>query len=232
MKIKGKVRRGSGTGIHYFTQEHQDKIVEYNNSTNKLERNKIYQKWIQPVFKMMVDKIVQTFRFNVLENIEYLKEDCLLYLATIINKFNSEKRAFAYFSVIIKNWFVREIKKHEQSLKREVSWEYNFEQLEHVLKTNGDEEYVKMETEQKNERIIEMLIKERKKAETPDEKRIMECIIQLFNNVEKLEIINTQSVGLYIKEYTKLPPAVITKTMKKFKNVYKEFIYSWNNGKL
>src|SRR3990167_1885012 len=232
MKTKKRVKRGSGTGIHYFTQDHQNKIVEYNNSTNKLERNKIYQEWIQPVFKMMVDKIVQTFRFNVLENIEYLKEDCLLYLATIINKFNPEKRAFAYFSVIIKNWFVREIKKHEQNLKREVSWEYNLEQLEHVLKTNGDEEYVKMETEQNNAMVIKMLEEERKKAETPDERKIMDCIIQLFNNVEKLEIINTQSVSLYIKEYTKLPPPVITKAMKKFKNVYREFIYSWNNNKL
>ena len=82
----------------------------------------------------MVDKIVFTYKFTTLPNIDNLREECKIYLTTILDKYNPDKgsKAFSYFSVITKNWFIHKVKKSNLQNRREV----NIEELntEHQLK--------------------------------------------------------------------------------------------------
>ena len=43
---------------HYFTQVHEDAIIKYALSTDRMERTKLYVKFIQPAFDEMVNKII------------------------------------------------------------------------------------------------------------------------------------------------------------------------------
>ena len=87
---------------HYFTKDTENAILDYCNTTDNVIRTKLYVEHIQPAFDELVDKIVYTYKFTSLENIDFLKEDCKIWLTTILSKFdpNQGTKAFSYFSVV------------------------------------------------------------------------------------------------------------------------------------
>ena len=54
-----------------------------------------------------------------------LKDECEIHLITILSNFNPNRgsKAFSYFSVITKNWFIAKVKKTAIQLKRESAFE-------------------------------------------------------------------------------------------------------------
>ena len=118
-------RRRKGSGKHYFTKEHENAIIEYCKTDNIREKTDLYVRWIQPAFNEMVDKIVFTFKFTTLPNIGELKDECKLWLVTILDKYDPNKgsKAFSYFSVITRNWFFHKVKKHRKRLKTETEFQ-------------------------------------------------------------------------------------------------------------
>ena len=95
IKQKKKQKRKN----YYFTQVHEDAIIKYVATNDRQVRTELYVSYIQPAFDQMVDKIIFTYRFTNLPNIDYLKEDCKIWLTTILNKYDPSKgsKAFSYF---------------------------------------------------------------------------------------------------------------------------------------
>ena len=75
---------------HYFTQEHEDAIVRYSATNCIRERTELYKNWIQPAFDEMVDKIVFTYKFTDLPNITQLRDECKIWLMTILDKYDKK----------------------------------------------------------------------------------------------------------------------------------------------
>ena len=73
----------------------------------------------------MVDKIVYTYKFTTLPNIDDLRDECKVWLTTILEKYDPNKgsKAFSYFSVVTKNWFIHKVKKNTKRAQREVDYE-------------------------------------------------------------------------------------------------------------
>ena len=107
---------------HYFTQEHEDAIVRYAQTTCLRERTDLYVRLIQPAFNEMVDKIVFTYKFTDLPNIGSLRDECKIWLMTILDKYDQSKgsKAFSYFSVITKNWFIHKVKKQQKDAREKL----------------------------------------------------------------------------------------------------------------
>ena len=103
----------------YFTKVHETAVIKYAQSASKEEKTYLYVNYIQPAFNEMVEKIVYTYKFNNLPNINVLKEDCKIWLTTILDKYDPTRKskAFSYFSVITKNWFIAKIKKITKVLR-------------------------------------------------------------------------------------------------------------------
>ena len=135
----------------YFTKDHENAIVKYASTEDNKVRTKLYIDWIEPAFDEMVDKIVYTYKFTNLPNIDCLKEECKSWLTTILDKFDPDKgsKAFSYFSVITKNWFIHKVKKNSRSMKREVH-------LDDLSNSSADYEqinsYLTIETSYVNDR--------------------------------------------------------------------------------
>ena len=55
---------------HYFTSETEQAIVDYCSTDDQKKRTQLYQEQIQPAFNEMVDKIVYTYNFTNLPNID------------------------------------------------------------------------------------------------------------------------------------------------------------------
>ena len=81
-------RRRARKKNHYFTQDHEDAIIKYCLTNCSRERTQLYVNWIEPAFNEMVDKIVYTYKFNSLPNIDSLKDECKIWLITILDKYD------------------------------------------------------------------------------------------------------------------------------------------------
>ena len=224
---------------NYFTKDHENAIVQYANTNDNKIRTQLYIQWIEPAFNEMVDKIVYTYKFTNLPNIDSLKEECKSWLTTILDKFDPEKKskAFSYFSVITKNWFIHKVKKNSRSMKREV-------QIDDMNNSSADYEqisaYLTVETsyvsDRENAEFWYFLWKEIKSWDNlklkENEKKVLEAVKILFESAEDIEIFNKKAIYLYIREITGLNTKQVVNNLNKMRSRYKEWKEEWHQGKI
>lgn len=219
---------------HYFTKDHENAIIRYCQITCVRERTDLYVKWIEPAFNEMVDKIVFTYKFTNLPNIDSLRDECKIWLMTILDKYDPSKgsKAFSYFSVITKNWFIHKVKRQQRKNRTEVNFDNlakNYE--EKYLST--DESYL---TEREENEFWELFYKELKSWDTAQMKendlKVYQAICVLFDSKDDIQIFNKKAIYLYLREITGLNTKQIVNSLKKFKKKYYYFTQNWNNGAL
>jgi hypothetical protein len=215
----------------YFGPIHEEAIIKYGKSNNKLEREKLYREIIEPVFQQMIDKMVFTYKFNALPNIGELKEECKGWLTTILDKFNPDKgyKAFSYFSVVTKNWFIHKIKKNNDKMKKEEYLEDIKKEIvdpKMIVHNDFDEKYdLEKYLQYLNAEMIDWRDDENLKA---TEKKVVHAIMILFENPNNIDIFNKKAIFLYIREITGLNTKQIASSLTILKQRYKSFRLEWN----
>ncbi len=216
----------------YFTKLHENAILEYSTILDHKRKNELYETLIQPAFDEMVDKIVFTYKFNTLPNIDDLKSECKVWLTTILDKYDSSKgsKAFSYFSVITKNWFIHKVKKN--SNRKEVY-------LEDLLVSGETDELIYEDTYIEEREKIEFWLALKKdmanwenKKMKSNEAKVYKAIQILFSEKDNIEIFNKKAIYLYIREITGLNTKQVVSNLKRFKNKYEEFKIEWNDGQI
>tara|TARA_R110002020_G_scaffold93344_2_gene225230 strand:- start:15487 stop:16179 length:693 start_codon:yes stop_codon:yes gene_type:complete len=229
-----KKRRKKRTKNYYFTKEHEDAIIRYSNTSCIRERTELYVKWIQPAFDEMVDKIVFTYKFTNLPNCESLRDECKIWLMTILDKYDPSKgsKAFSYFSVITKNWFIHKVKRQQKRNKREVDYENISKKFEEeFLSTSESYESMREEDE-----FWKLFYTELKSWDVDNMKendlKVYKAITILFESKDDIEIFNKKAIYLYLREITGLNTKQIVNSLKKFKKRYYLFRNEWESGEL
>tara|TARA_R110000803_G_scaffold71427_1_gene134674 strand:+ start:364 stop:1047 length:684 start_codon:yes stop_codon:yes gene_type:complete len=221
-------------GKHYFTKQTEEAIIAYCATEDISVRSALYIEHIQPAFNELVNKIVFTYKFNKLENIEYLKDDCKVWLTTILGKFNANQgtKAFSYFSVVTKNWFTHKAKKQTQKNKREVSYNSMIREVEAVTSENKKDFYEELEDRQ----FWLTLFSEVKSWKTsnlkPNEEKVINAVITIMDNVEQIEIFNKKAIYLYMREITGLNTKQIVSSLNKIRKKYHTFKQKWDRGEI
>jgi DNA-directed RNA polymerase specialized sigma24 family protein len=233
-RFKKMPRKKKKKSNMYFTQVHEKAIVEFSSTEDLAIREKLYTETIQPVFSQMVDKIVFTYRFTSLPDIDDLRDECKVYLATILTKFDPAKgsKAFSYFSVITKNWFIHKVKKNKKKMEREVPLD--------IAELDPEIHFVdKSETYQEKEirrQRIEFLKKEmdtwKVDFEKDKEKKVYDAVMILFDSVDDIEIFNKKAIYLYLREITGMNTKQIVSQLNKMRKRYREFQKDWDNGEI
>ena len=174
----------------YFTKQHEDAIVEYTSNQDPKIRQHLYRTLIGPAFNEMVNKIVYTYKFNSLPNIDDLKEECKTWIITVLAKFDPTKgsKAFSYFSVITKNWFIHKVKKVNRQAKKEIFLDDTDEKRDinskHLM-TYNDYDKTRETTEFWSHLWVE--IENWKKLELkPNEKKVLEAICILLEKPDAI----------------------------------------------
>ena len=189
---------------------------------------------IRPAFSQMVDKIVFTYRFTNLPDIEDLREECKGWLVTILAKFDPSKgsKAFSYFSVVTKNWFIHKVKKNKKRLEREVSFESVDYDLERDLLDKAESyQDKKVRKELMKNLRIEMETWEvdfTKEAE----KKVYDAVLVLFDSADEIEIFNKKAIYLYLREITGMNTKQVVTQLNKMRKRYREFRNDWDDGKI
>ena len=225
-KRKGKSKN------YYFTQDTENAIIEYCATQCTDKRSKLYINHIQPAFDELVNKIVYTYKFNSLENIDYHKDDCKIWLTTILSKFDPSQgtKAFSYFSVVTKNWFTHKAKTQTKKNKREIEYDSMIREVE--LTNQTPDFYDEMEEKQ----FWKFLLTEIDSWDTdklkPNEKKVLDAITTLMTNIEQIEIFNKKAIYLYMREITGLNTKQIVSCLNKMRVKYRLFKKKWDEGEI
>ena len=227
-------RRRKRTKRLYFTEVHEKAILEYCSSRDKKKREELYRGLIQPAMNEMVDKIVFTYKFTTLPNIDELRDECKIWLTTILEKFDPSKgsKAFSYFSVITKNWFIHKVKKHSQQRQREIQYDYIPRTIEERYLSTYNPYESDLEQKQFWEALWVEMEKWGKIPMKPTEERVYKAVKTLMEHSEDIEIFNKKAIYLYLRELTGLNTKQVVNNLNKLRTRYRSFKTDWDEGKI
>lgn len=220
---------------HYFTKVHEEAIIEYAKTRDRYLKEKLYASLIEPAFDEMVDKICFTYKFTSLPNVEYLRDDCKLWLVTILEKYDADKghKAFSYFSVVTKNWFIQQTKKNEKRVRKEINIDDAHSELD-TLYPSYEDSY--NESREKSEfwgylleNIDSWITTEENPSELTNDLRVLHAIKNILENPDDIEILNKKAIFLYLRELTGLNTKQIATSLKKYRENYRVFKKDWDN---
>jgi len=223
------------SGKHYFTKDHENAILEYVATDDQRLRTELYAVYIGPAFNEMVDKIVYTYKFTNLPNIDPLKDECKVWLTTILEKYDPNKgsKAFSYFSVITKNWFIHKVKKNTKRAKTEILYDELPKEVEneHITTIN---QYHNIREERE---FWESLWEEIDHWDTgnlkENEKKVLEAVKILLNSIDEDGMIyNKKAIYLYLRELTGLNTKQVVNNLNKLRAKYRIFKKNWVEGKI
>jgi len=228
-------KRKKKTKNQYFTQETEDAIVRYNESSDPEERSEIYRKDIHYAFFKLTENIIHTFKFYYTEvnEIEHLQHEVITFLLDKIHLFDKTRgaKAFSYFGTIAKRYLIIQ---NTKNYKKRVD-KAPVDELHHNLKYSYDMDYNPMEKDDLSdfmdeyvdyctENIYKIFSKEKDAI-------VADAILELFRKREVMDIFNKKALYLCIREMVDVKTPHITRVASQLGDLFKEhFIFYKENG--
>ena len=220
---------------NYFTQETEDYIVLYNNSTDFEYRSKIYEQYIHYAFFKLTQNIIHTFKFyhTDVENLEHLQHEIITFLLSKIHLFDPSRgaKAYSYFGTIVKRWLILyTTKNYNKKIKKTEVSELDNEGTTHFYSI-GDEQvksdldkYIDVYVDYCTENIFELFPKK-------NDAQVADAILELFRNREDLDIFNKKALYIYIREMVDVKTPKITKIANQLHDIFKtSYVFYLENG--
>jgi len=224
-------------GVQYFTQETEDAIVRYNKSTNSLEKEKIYHRYIHYPFFKLTENIIHTFKFyyTEVENIEDLQHEVITFLLSKMHLYDQTKgsKAYSYFGTIAKRYLIisntrnykRRIDKAPvEGLDENEKYSY---QIEETLSNAHDDKlsfYIDEFANYCTENIFEVFPKD-------EDAQIADAILELFRKRDSIDVFNKKALYIYIREQVDAKTPKITKIASQLYDIFRSnYIYYLENG--
>jgi DNA-directed RNA polymerase specialized sigma24 family protein len=204
---------------YYFGRDTDEWIKKYNRSVDQEERKAIFQKSIRPSFEKLIENVIYVNRFFVIDDVETLQAECLSNLFEMLPKFNPDlgKKAFSYFNVIAKNFFIHKYRERQKQNRLDeqdtIKNDIRYSLPSHEQKMLADEFWVQLH------RSMESWRPDLKKYE----QHVLEAVIFLLRNSELVPIYNKKAVYMYVKDLTGLGSKQVVQAMKKLKGLYAAF---------
>jgi hypothetical protein len=231
---RGK-RKKNKKANYYFTQKHEDAIVAYVNTKDKIERERLYVDLIRPALNDLVDKVVFSYKFITLPNIDELKDECKVWLITVLDRYDHSKgsKAYSYFTVITKHWFFHRAK---QNNKRKI----NEVQYDDVIKTEEENpqlivSHQYMITRERND-FLNALSEEVDRWSVLDmketERKVYDAVKVLLENADNIEIFNKKAIYMYLRELTGLKTKQLASSLAQMREEYYEFRKEYDRGNI
>jgi hypothetical protein len=237
-KIKRKKNNSDGSptpsGGIYFDQKVEDAIVEFQRELDTEKKKEIFATRIRPALMKLVENIIFVYKFNSIGDISILKNDCVSFLFEILHKFDATRghKAFSYFNVTAKNWFIQRAKTFQKT-KSDVNLDSALiKKLEKTDDTLSHDYESKLIETEFNILISEEVKKWRSKVVKKQERMVLEAIILLLSNPELVPIYNKKGIFLYIKEITGCTTKQVATNLNRIRKRYDSFRKRYLNGEV
>lgn len=221
----------------YFGEDVDQAIVLFQLETDEDNKHKLFVEDIKPAFEKLIN--YHYFRTPIAKD-EDIVHDCMSFLYEILinKKFNSEKysRGFPYFNMVVKHFFIQKLK----SEKKKASTDKNIESLSDY---NSNETYFdsvlfvdNIETEFQKKEFIEILKenlpKWKDQFSKDQEKKVVEALIILFDNVGNIDIFNKKAIFWYIRDITGLNSKQVATNLNKIKKKFNFLKRKYQKGNI
>jgi len=221
-------------GIQYFTQDTEDAIILYNNTTDFELKSRLYNDRIHYAFFKLTENIIHTFKFYYTEvdNIEDLQHEVITFLLSKIHLFNPEKgaKAYSYFGTIVKRYLILSNQKNYkkridtlpiETLEEDENHSYDIEESPYNERLSMFiDEYV----EHCTKHIYDLFPKEY-------DAQIADAILELFRKREFLDVFNKKALYIYIREIIDVKTPKITKIANQLYDIFKEgYVFYLEHG--
>jgi DNA-directed RNA polymerase subunit F len=215
-------KRGRKSKRQYFTEDTELAIIEYLASEDQVLRNKIYNERIHHSFYKLAENLIHTFKFyyTEVEDLEDLKHEVICFLLEKLHYFKVGKgKAFSYFSIVGKNYLILYNNKNYAKKKKKAD----------LLEVDTDNEilngFERKEVHDVKVEFLDMYITHvdanlTKYFKKETEIKVADAVLTVLKNREHLEIFNKKAIYIYIREITGLETPIITKVVKKLKNIF------------
>lgn len=229
------VKKRKPKSKNYFTQETEDYIVLYNNSTDFDYRSKIYEQHIHYAFFKLTQNIIHTFKFyhTEVENLEHLQHEIITFLLSKIHLFDPSRgaKAYSYFGTIVKRWLILyNTKNYSKKIKKTDVEELSKEGSTHVYNLGDDEvksdldKYLDIFVGHVSQNIFELFPKK-------NDAQVADAILELFRKREYLEVFNKKALYIYIREIVDVKTPKITKIANQLYDIFKtNYVFYLENG--
>jgi len=224
-------------GTQYFTQETEDAIVKYNNTTDDYIKDKIYTRYIHYPFFKLTENIIHTFKFyyTEVENIEDLQHEVITFLISKIHLFDPSRgaKAYSYFGTIAKRYLIlsnnqnykRRVDKVEiTELEEDENYTYNLEEQINNVPNSRLIEFMDFYIQHCTENIYKLFPKK-------DDAQVADAILELFRKREDIDIFNKKALYIYIREQIDVKTPKITKIANQLGYIFKiNYSFYLENG--
>lgn len=221
----------------YFNEETDLFIKDFLESDIPEVKHKIFSEGIQPAFEKLIENLIYVYKFfNLGEDVETLKRDCLTNLYQMLPKFKPEKgkKGFSYFNVVARNWFIH--KARERAKKSRVEREIHVDIDRDVVKNSEALSCSPHESDVLEKEFWLSLHEEfdfwRDKLQKKNEKKLLEAAIFLMKNPELVSIYNKKAVYLYLREMTGLNEKQVAMNLKKLRELYEKFKSDYHSNEM
>jgi hypothetical protein len=153
---------------------------------------------------------------------------------TILDKYDPNKgsKAFSYFSVITKNWFIHKVKRQQKKNRREIDFETLPKKYEEEF-LSTDESYLTYREEGEFWSLFYGELRSWDESQMKEnDLKVYKAINILFESKDDIDIFNKKAIYLYLREITGLNTKQIVNSLKKFRKKYIVFKQEWDHGSL
>ena len=220
----------------YFSKDTENAIVQFQTEPDIEKKKQIFVDFIQPSFVKLIENIIFVYNFHTLGNIDILKSDCLTFLFENVYKFDITKgcKAFSYFNVITKNWFIQKVKTQKKKNKLNVQLDKDI--ITDLEKNNNEKIVWSYEDSLVKVEFLELLKSEikkwRYKFDKVQERKVLEAVILLLSNPDYVPIYNKKCIYLLLREHTDCSTKQLVTNLNKLKKKYNLFKKRYHNGEI
>jgi hypothetical protein len=223
----------------YFGEDQEKAVVNYLESTDEAEKNKIFNEYLREPLIIMVESIIRRYKLYRKDmEFEEIHTDTMSFLMTKINKFDHTKnhKAYSYFGTICKNYLMGAIQKDTKDTNRTVS----YEDISSDIEGRPELSYVIDSTPLDYRDVITKLtttLEEfmEKEELNENEQKLGYALLEIFNNFDKIFEVgegnkfNKNLILLSLREMTSLSTKEIRVSIKKFRKMYDGILFAFLN---
>ena len=214
----------------YFGEDQEKAVVNYLESTDETEKNKIFNEYLRDPLITMVESIIRRYKLYRKDmDFNEIHTDTMSFLITKINKFDHTKntKAYSYFGTICKNYLMGAIQKDTKEQNRQVSYDDISSDVEDStdLSCVIDEHVIDYQAI-----IIKLTANLEEFVENQNlnenEQKLGYALLEIFSNFDKIFQVgdgnkfNKNLILLSLREMTSLSTKEIRIAMKRYKKIY------------
>lgn len=213
----------------YFTRETEEAIISYINAGTIEEKNEIYNRSIKHAFEKIAENIYNKFKFSYSDVSPIdVQRQAVSHMVANISKYDVSKgKAFSYFSIVAKHWFIldnnntyRRFTKHVEICEQPGETGEFLVEPDTQNKASDLREFVKLMVEFWDNNVNKYFTKDR-------DLKIANAVVEIFRRSDAIDQYNKKALYLYIREISGCHTQHITKVVNKMKFTQKNIMMEY-----